>query len=145
MVMFCCYIGDAVSSPIKWVLHVWAGSAISNGREPKNSCLGQVFNSKLGHIATALCSKCMVCVQPLLKLKTWPEGSSCQLKFVHGLDAFLSIQLTALLDWWGCEECFSLLIVNAGSTNRSGMPSTVDLLILAACFLNYFQYKKAAD
>ncbi len=27
-----------------------AGSATSNGREPK-SCLGQVFSSKLGHIA----------------------------------------------------------------------------------------------
>ncbi len=33
-----------------------AGSAVTNGREPK-SCLGQVFNSRLGHIA-ALLSKC---------------------------------------------------------------------------------------
>ncbi len=44
-----------------------AGSARTNGREPR-SCLGRVFNSKLGHIAT-LGSKCM---QPLLKLKTQP-------------------------------------------------------------------------
>jgi hypothetical protein len=45
---------------------VTAGSAISNGREPK-SCLGRVFNSKLGRIAT-LMSKCMVCMQTLLEL-----------------------------------------------------------------------------
>jgi hypothetical protein len=43
-----------------------AGSAKANGREPKTS-LGQVFNSKLGCIATQG-SKCMVCMQPLLKL-----------------------------------------------------------------------------
>jgi hypothetical protein len=47
-----------------------AGSAITDGREPR-SCLGQVFNSKLGYIAT-LGSKCMVHMQPLLKLKTQP-------------------------------------------------------------------------
>ena len=45
-----------------------SGSAITNGREPR-SCLGRVFNSKLGHSAT-LGSKCMVGMQPLLKLKT---------------------------------------------------------------------------
>jgi hypothetical protein len=51
-------------------VRIWpkAGSAITDGREPR-SCLGRVFNSKLGHIAK-LGSKCMVCVQPLLKLKT---------------------------------------------------------------------------
>jgi hypothetical protein len=48
------------------------GSAISIGREPK-SCLGRVFNSKLGRIAT-LGSKCMVSMQPLLKLKTRPRA-----------------------------------------------------------------------
>jgi len=48
------------------------GSAITNGREPR-SCLGRVFNSKLGRIAT-LSSKCMVCIQPLLKLKTRPRA-----------------------------------------------------------------------
>ncbi len=48
------------------------GSAITNGREPR-SCLGQVFNSELGCIATPG-SKCMVCMQPLLKLKTWPKA-----------------------------------------------------------------------
>jgi hypothetical protein len=42
------------------------GSAKANGREPKTS-LGRVFNSKLGCIATPG-SKCMVCMQPLLKL-----------------------------------------------------------------------------
>ncbi len=57
-------------------------SAITNGREPR-SCLGRVFNSKLGCIAT-LGSKCMVCMQqPLLKLKTWPKARP-ELKFVHG-------------------------------------------------------------
>ncbi len=47
------------------------GSAISNGRKPKSG-LGRVFNSILGHIAT-VCSKCMVSMQPLLKLKTRPR------------------------------------------------------------------------
>jgi hypothetical protein len=35
--------------------------------------LGLVFNSKLGCIATPG-SKCMVCMQPLLKLKTQPKA-----------------------------------------------------------------------
>ena len=50
---------------------VIAGSTISNGREPK-SCLGRVFNSKLGCIATLL-SKCMACMQTLIELKTRPR------------------------------------------------------------------------
>ncbi len=45
---------------------VAAGSAISNRREPK-SCLGRVFNSKLGRIATLLC-KCMARIQTFLEL-----------------------------------------------------------------------------
>jgi hypothetical protein len=49
-----------------------AGSVITNGREPR-SCLGRVFNSKLGRIATPG-SKCMVRMQPLLKLKTRPKA-----------------------------------------------------------------------
>ncbi len=49
-----------------------AGSAITNRREPR-SCLGRVFNSKLGHSAT-LGSKCMVGMQLLLKLKTRPKA-----------------------------------------------------------------------
>ncbi len=57
----------------RWADKEWVetGSAKTNGREPRR-CLGQVFNSKLGRIAT-LDSKCMVCVQPLLKLKTQPR------------------------------------------------------------------------
>jgi hypothetical protein len=50
----------------------YPGSAITNGREPR-SCLGRVFNSKLGCIVT-LGSKCMVYMQPLLKLKTRPKA-----------------------------------------------------------------------
>ncbi len=55
----------------KFCEYALTGSATSNGREPE-SCMGRVFNSKLGHIAT-LCSKCMECMQPLVKLKTWPR------------------------------------------------------------------------
>ncbi len=52
---------------------VCVGSTITNGREPR-SCLGRVFNSKFGCFAT-LGSKCMmVCMQPLLKLKTQPKA-----------------------------------------------------------------------
>ncbi len=47
------------------------GSAISNGRVPK-SCLGRVFNFKLGRVATML-GNCISSVQPLLELKTWPK------------------------------------------------------------------------
>ncbi len=47
-------------------------SAKTNGREPR-SCLGRVFNSKLGCIDT-LGSKCMVYMHPLLKLKTRPKA-----------------------------------------------------------------------
>ncbi len=43
-----------------------AGSAKAYGREPKTG-LGRVFNYKLGCIATPG-RKCMVCMQPLLKL-----------------------------------------------------------------------------
>jgi len=50
----------------------WLGSAKANGSEPKTG-LGWVFNSKLGCIATPG-SKCMVCMQPLLKLKTRPKA-----------------------------------------------------------------------
>jgi hypothetical protein len=48
------------------------GSLITYRREPR-SCLGQVFNSKLGCIST-LGSKCMAYMQPLLKLKTWHKA-----------------------------------------------------------------------
>jgi hypothetical protein len=54
------------------LLHDIPGSAITNGREPR-SCLGRVFNSKLGCIVT-LGSKCMVYMQPLRKLKTRPKA-----------------------------------------------------------------------
>ncbi len=54
-------------------VYVCPGSAITNGREPR-SCLGRVFNSKLGCIAATLGSKCMVCMQPLLKLNTRPKA-----------------------------------------------------------------------
>ncbi len=56
---------DALDFPITWDI-TKAGNAKANGREPKTS-LGRVFNSKLGCIATPG-SKCMVCMQPLLKL-----------------------------------------------------------------------------
>jgi hypothetical protein len=58
------------------------GRAITNGRELR-SCLGVVFNSKLGHIAN-LCSKCRVCMQPLLKLKTWPRACPVSLSLSMG-------------------------------------------------------------
>ncbi len=58
-----------------------SGSAISNGREPK-SCLGWVFNSKLGHIAI-LHNKCMAWHAATSGVENWAQGLSCQLKFVH--------------------------------------------------------------
>ncbi len=55
------------------VASVTPGSAITNWREPR-SCLGRVFNSKLGCFATPGC-KCIVWrMQPLLTLKTRPKA-----------------------------------------------------------------------
>ncbi len=47
------------------------GRAISNRREPR-SCLGWVFNHKLGSF-TWKQHKCTACKRPLLKLKTRPR------------------------------------------------------------------------
>jgi hypothetical protein len=70
IVSFVSMSGLAYCKNFRFVIELeWA---IINGREPR-SCLGRVFNSKLGCIAT-LGSKCMVCMQPLLQLKTWPEA-----------------------------------------------------------------------
>jgi hypothetical protein len=58
---------------VKILLRTSPGRAITNGREPR-SCLGRVFNSKLGCFATPG-SKCIVLrMQPLLKLKTRPKA-----------------------------------------------------------------------
>ncbi len=48
-----------------------AGSAITNGREAR-SCLGRVFNFKLGSFVSKKYNS-MACTQPLLKLKTRPR------------------------------------------------------------------------
>ena len=61
-----------VSKSLDVALSDGTGSAITNGREPRRS-LGRAFNSKLGCIATPG-SKFMVCMQPLLKLKTRPKA-----------------------------------------------------------------------
>ncbi len=54
-----------------------AGSVISNGREPK-SCLGRVFNYKLGHIAI-LCGKCMAWYEATSRVENSAQGLSCLL------------------------------------------------------------------
>ncbi len=61
--------------------HNKPGSVISNGREPK-SCLGRVFNSKLGHIAI-LRRKCLAWHAATSRVGNSAQGSSCQLKFVR--------------------------------------------------------------
>jgi hypothetical protein len=62
---------------------VLAGSAVTNGREPR-SCLGRVFNSKLGCIIT-LGSKFHGIHAATSKVENSAQGSSCKLKFVHGV------------------------------------------------------------
>ncbi len=57
-------------------------SAISNGRETK-SCLGPVFNSKLGRIDMPH-NKCMAWHPATHRVENSEQGSSCHLKFVHG-------------------------------------------------------------
>ncbi len=67
------FIFKRMSGALAPFSYLVSGSAITNGRE-RRSCLGRVFNSKLGCIATTD-SKYMVCIrQPLLKLKTWPKA-----------------------------------------------------------------------
>ncbi len=58
---------------------VGPGSMITNGREPR-SCLGWVFNSKLGCFATHY----SVTHATTSKVENSAQGSSCKLKFVHG-------------------------------------------------------------
>jgi thioredoxin reductase len=50
---------------------IQSGSAITNGRDPR-SCLGQVFNCKLGSFIDNT-KNVATCNWPLLKLKTWPR------------------------------------------------------------------------
>jgi hypothetical protein len=50
-----------------WIAMLGSGSTKASGSEPK-SCLGRVFNCKLGSLA-----KCTACLQPLLELKTQPR------------------------------------------------------------------------
>ncbi len=54
-------------------LKMWQkpGSAITNGREPR-SCLGRVFNFKLGCSVSEKCN-CTACTRPLLELKIQPR------------------------------------------------------------------------
>ncbi len=54
---------------------VQAGSAISNGRGPK-SCLGRVFNSKLGHIAI-LHTKWVAWHAATSRVENSAQGLSC--------------------------------------------------------------------
>jgi hypothetical protein len=79
-----------------------ARSAITNGREPK-SCLGRVFNSKLGCIATPG-SKYMVCMQPLLKLKTRPKARPVS-KSLSMIDAMVEFSFMHVI-YSCCKEVF---------------------------------------
>jgi hypothetical protein len=47
------------------------------------SCLGRVFNSKLGRVAI-LYTKCMWWLAATYRVENLAQGLSCQLKFVHG-------------------------------------------------------------
>ncbi len=79
------------------------GGKISNRREPE-SCLGQVFNSKLGHIAI-LRNKCMAWHAATSRVENSAEGLSCQLntqayflivnaevKLLHNIDTDVSTE-----------------------------------------------------
>ncbi len=59
-----------------------SGSEITNGREPR-SCLGRVFNSKLGCFATPKVHSMMHAATT--KVENSAKGSSCKLKFVHAV------------------------------------------------------------
>ncbi len=60
---------------------IW-GARYLTGENPK-SCLGQVFNSKLGRI-TILRNKCMALHAATSRVENSVQRLSCQLKFVHG-------------------------------------------------------------
>ncbi len=69
-------------------------SAISNGRKPK-SCLGRVFNSKLGCIAE-LCGKFKVWHAATSRVENSAPVSSCQQKFVHGTALVSGLGLSSI-------------------------------------------------
>jgi hypothetical protein len=92
-----CKIADELSCCFGCDKFDTTGSAITNGREPR-SCLGRVFNSKLGCIAT-VGSNCMVCMQPLLKLKTWPKA--CPVSYSLSMDTIIATTLDTLLWYLG--------------------------------------------
>ncbi len=60
---------------------IFVGSAVSNRKESK-SCLGRVFNFKLGRISTLL-SEGLGIHRATSRLESSAQGSSCQLEFVH--------------------------------------------------------------
>ncbi len=74
---------------------VYPGSTITNGRKPK-SCLDQVFNSKLGHIAM-LRNKCMAWHAAICRVENSAQGLSGQLKFVHGLSYLFCLWIILLI------------------------------------------------
>ncbi len=77
---------------------------ISNGREPK-SCLGQVFNTKLGHIAV-LHAKCMAWHAATSRVENSAQGLSCQLKFVH-------VETDILSCWWNNDVAIFLFLFSS--------------------------------
>jgi len=110
------------------------GSAVANGREP-TSCLGRVFNFKLGSFVSKRCN-CMACTRPLLGLKTQTRfrrisWSLSMAGFNQNLRRFnqqRSVKVRPGNPWW------------------SGKLSTVDLLVLTILdqmfFLIFFHFLK---
>ncbi len=89
-----------------WLFHC-PGSAITNEREPR-SCLGQVFNSKLGCFATPG-RKCIVwCMQPLLKLKTRPKARPVSYSLSMHCLSIRSPVLVSKVVWFRCLSNFGL-------------------------------------
>ncbi len=99
----------------KWTLHwhYWShiqypGSVISNGRERK-SCLGRVFNSKLGRIAIRCCMR-MAWHAATSRVENSAQGLSCQIKFVvhaalHSHNHLFKIQNASYLKQWRKTKC----------------------------------------
>jgi LIM domain len=84
------------------------GSAITNGREPR-SCLGRVFNCKLGSF-TDNTKNVAICKWPLLKLKTQPRF--CPVSWSLSM-LRLNRQITVKEYTWGFTIKLFMVVINS--------------------------------
>jgi hypothetical protein len=83
---------------------MWSGSAKANGREPK-SCLGRVFNFKLGYsIMYAIAQH--IQERPSLELKTRPQQIFGYLPLAFVLPSWVILTNLSLHEYWPHQSSY---------------------------------------